>query len=590
MRKIFLIFPVLFGLFTSCKKDFLQREPLSQLSPNNSFSSENQLNLYVHSFYNEVLPGATSLYSEGADNIIKSSPSSLLTGNRIVPVTGGGWGWDALRNINFFLQNYNKGGLSDNITAPYVGAAKFFRAYFYFNMVAQFGDVPWYSQVIEPDDSSLLNKVRTSRIVVVDSILADLDYAIAHLPTKKSADEITKWTALALKSRICLYEGTWRKYHANDPFGKDSYGKALTGWEELLQQCVEASDALMSSGEYTIYTSTPDKAYQELFTSPTPLTDEIILARTFNEDLQVEHNVNYYTVSPSYGQPGMEKRLVNSYLMKDGSRFTNIPGYQTMQFYEETQNRDPRLSQTVRTPGYTRMGSNIPVAPNLGATVTGYQMIKFVTEPSHDKINGCVNPLPIFRYAEVLLNYAEAKAELGTLTQADIDRSIKLLRDRVGMPDLNLAFANANPDPYLTGQYTHVSGANKGVILEVRRERRIELVMEDFRWNDLMRWKEGHLVAEQFYGEYFPGPGSFDLDGDGKTDVVIYTGTKPTTQKGVQYLKLGSDIELENDANGGRIILDKDIPKTFNENRDYLNPIPTQELLLNPNLKQNPNW
>jgi hypothetical protein len=184
------------------------------------------------------------------------------------------------------------------------------------------------------------------------------------------------------------------------------------------------------------------------------------------------------------------------------------------------------------------MGSSVPEVPNLGATVTGYQMIKFVTEPSHDKINGCVNPLPIFRYAEVLLNYAEAKAELGTLTQADIDRSIKLIRDRVGMPNLNLAFANANPDPYLANQYTHVTGANKGVILEIRRERRIELVMEDFRWNDLMRWKEGHLVAEQFYGEYFPGPGSFDLDGDGKTDIVIYTGTKPTTQKGVQYLKL----------------------------------------------------
>lgn len=590
MKKILLILSVVIAVMSSCKKNFLDREPLSQLSPNSSFNSESQLRLYTNSFYDAVLPSGVSLYDEGVDNIVKSDLSETLTGDRTVPVSGGGWSWGDLRNINFFLQNYTKGGLPDNISAPYVGVAKFFRAYFYFDMVKKFGDVPWYSKSIEANDSALLNKPRDSRMLVIDSILADLNYAIANLPTTKSVDQVTKWTALALKSRVCLYEGTWRKYHAGDVFGKDSYDKPLTGWQDLLQQCVAASDSLMSSGQYTIYTSTPDKAYQELFTSPTPITSEIILARTFSEDLQVEHNVNYYTVSPSYGKPGLEKKLVNSYLMKDGSRFTNTPGYKTMQFYDEMQNRDPRLSQTVRAPGYTRMGSNIALAPDLGATVTGYQLIKFVTEPSHDKINGSVVPLPVFRYAEVLLNYAEAKAELGTLTQTDIDRSIKLLRDRVGMPDLDMAAANANPDPYLAGQYTHVTGPNKGVILEIRRERRIELVMEGFRWDDLMRWKEGQLVAEQFYGEYFPGPGSFDLDGDGKADVVIYTDNKPPTQEGVTYLKLGTDVSLANGANGGDIIINGDIPKTFHEDRDYLDPLPIQELLLNPDLTQNPNW
>lgn len=589
--KIFLlIFSIFLGLLSSCKKDFLDREPLSQLSPNNSFNSASELQLYTNSFYNDIIPGGVSLYNETADNIITTTLSDQLTGNRTVPVSGGGWSWGALRNINFFLQNYTKGNLPDNISAPYVGVAKFFRAYFYFNMVQTFGDVPWYSGAIDANDSALLQKPRDSRILVVDSILSDLDYAIANLPTKTSYDQVTKWTALALKSRVCLYEGTWRKYHENDAFGKDSYGNPLTGATELLQQCADASDSLMRSGKYTIYTSNPATAYQELFTSPTPISSEIILARTFSSVLQVFHTVNYYTVSPSYGKPGLAKKLVNSYLMKDGSRFTDIPGNETMQFYEEVQNRDPRLSETIRTPGYTRTGSSVVLPPDFGATVTGYQLIKFVTVPSDDRISGNTNPLPVFRYAEVLLNFAEAKAELGTLTQEDIDRSIKLLRDRVGMPNLNLADANANPDEYLASQYTHVTGGNKGVILEIRRERRIELVMEGFRWDDLMRWKEGHLIALQFYGEYFSGPGSFDLDGDNKPDVVIYTDTKPPTQQGVVYLKLGSDISLENGTNGGNIIINRDIPKTFNEGRDYLSPLPTQEMLLNTNLQQNPGW
>lgn len=279
---------------------------------------------------------------------------------------------------------------------------------------------------------------------------------------------------------------------------------------------------------------------------------------------------------------------MNSYLMKDGTRFTDKPGYSTLQFFDETQNRDPRLSQTIRTPGYTRIGNTKKLAPDFTGTVTGYQLVKFVTSEAEDFYNRSTNDMPLVRYAEVLLNFAEAKAELGTLTQADINKSIKLLRDRVAMPDMDMAAANANPDSYLAGQYTNVSGTNKGVILEIRRERRIELVMESFRRRDLLRWKEGHLFAEQFKGMYFPGVGPYDLDGDGKVDVYIYTGTKPTTT-GPQYLKLGSEVILENNT-GGLIVVNPQIAKVFDETRDYLNPIPVQEMQLNPSLVQNPNW
>lgn len=573
-------------LFSGCSK-FLDRQPLSQISPANGFNTESELKLYVSSFYDNMLPladgeanGFTSLYTESSDNVVTNSLSPQLTGNRTVPVSGGGWDWTSLRNVNYFLVNYQQGGLDTSITYKYVAVAKFFRAYFYANMVARFGDVPWYNKAIEANDSASLNKKRDSRQLIMDSVLNDLDFAINHLGKTANVAEVTKWTALALKSRICLFEGTFRKYHTEF---------SLPNATDFLQKAADASFALISSGPYSIYKSSPDIAYRDLFSSSSVIAQEIILARQYSEAAQISHNVNYYTISPSFGKPGLEKKLVNSYLMKDGSRFTDKAGYDTIGFYSETQNRDPRLSQTIRTPGYKRLDGNTQLAPSYSSTVSGYQLIKYVTGAANDALAKSYNPLPIFRYAEVLVNYAEAKAELGTLTQADLDLSVKNLRDRVGMPNINLADANANPDTYLAGQYTHLSGPNKGILLEIRRERRIELAVEGFRWNDLMRWKEGHLLAEQYKGAYFPGPGSYDLDGNGSIDLVLYTGTQPGGS-GPQYLQLGVDIVLANTQTGGPILINSTIPKKFNEDRDYLFPLPTQDLLLNNNLTQNSNW
>ncbi|PSL34540.1 RagB/SusD family nutrient uptake outer membrane protein [Chitinophaga ginsengisoli] len=567
--------------------DFLDREPLSQISPVNGFNSESELRLYVRSFYDKMLPNAdnedngfTSLYTETANNIVVNSLSPQIAGNRTVPVAGGGWDWTDLRNVNYFLQNYMRGNLDTTITYKYVAVAKFFRAYFYFSMVARFGDVPWYSKPIEVNDTASLNKKRDPRTLVMDSVVNDIDFAIAHLGSGKDVAEVTKWTALALKSRICLFEGTFRKYH--DEF-------ELKDADRFLQMAADAAGEVIKGGAYTIYKSSPDKAYRDLFSSLSVVQDEIILARQYSANLQIFHNVNYYTTAPSFGKPGLEKSLVNSYLMKDGSRFTDKAGYDKMQFFDEMQNRDPRLAQTVRAPGYKRIDGNTVLPPSYAGTVTGYQLTKFVTAAANDALAKSPNPLPVFRYAEVLLNYAEAKAELGTITQADLDQSVKLLRDRVGMPNVDLAAVNAAPDNYLAAQYGHVSGANKGILLEIRRERRVELVMEGFMWNDLMRWKEGHLLAVQFKGAYFPGAGNYDLDGDGAADLAIYTATPPAIPN-IQLLKLGTDVVLENGASGGNIIINGTIPKTFREDRDYLFPIPAQELLLNQSLKQNPNW
>lgn len=593
MKKLLIIFFSV-SLLASCSK-FLDRQPLTQISPDNAFSSESELKLYIQSFYG-MFPSAdggfpNGIYNENIDNIITTSLSNQLTGDRVVPVTDGNWSWGNLRNINFFLQNYTKGRLPDNITAPYVGAARFFRAYFYFNMVTLYGDVPWISTVIDANDSVLLHKPRDPRKTVMDSVLADLDYAIAHMTATKAPDQVSKWTAMALKSRVCLFEGTFRKYHgsAGDPFNEGFTPEDARTW---LQRCADISDSLIKSNMYKLHTGMPNTAYGELFSQQSPDVNEYILARTYSAGLSVFHNLNYYTISPSYGKPGLDKELVNTYLMKDGTRFTDIPGYDTMTFFHEVQNRDPRLAQTIRTPGYTRIGATNQLPPDFSATVTGYQLTKFVSDPSQDANQRSVTPLPIFRYAEVLLNYAEATAELGTLDQPGLDRSINLLRSRVGMPLLDLAAANANPDPYLVKEDSLmlVTGPDKGVIFEIRRERRIELVMESFRWNDLMRWKEGHMLERQFKGMYFPAPGSYDLDMNGKTDVVIYTDTKPPAQNGVVYLKLGSDIDLENGQAGGNIVVNRKIGKKWHDERDFLFPIPSQEILLNHDIRQNPGW
>jgi len=158
------------------------------------------------------------------------------------------------------------------------------------------------------------------------------------------------------------------------------------------------------------------------------------------------------------------------------------------------------------------------------------------------------------------------------------------------MPNLNVQDANAVPDPYLLEEYPNVSKeAQTGVLLEIRRERRVELVKEGHRYRDLLRWKEGARLAKPFYGMYFPGAGEYDLDQNGSIDLVIYQGTLPPQKPGVQYQRLG-ELVLENGDKGGRIVNLPDIVKQWDEQKDYLYPIPTQELQLNTELTQNPGW
>ncbi|MDT0644526.1 RagB/SusD family nutrient uptake outer membrane protein [Zunongwangia sp. F363] len=575
-KRILFISAICFSLF-ACTEDFLNKEPLSEVTPDNFFATASDLQLYTNGFY-RMFP-ATSIYNGDSrtDNLIQNELSDELRGTRLVPTSGGGWDWEYLRDINFFLENYER---SDDEAAKnkYGGIARLFRAYFYFEKLQRFGEVPWYETTIDPTDEEALTKPRDSRQFIAGKILEDLNWAIEHMPAEQEVYEVTKFTALALKSRVGLYEGTYEKY------------RGIEGYESYLEASVEASEELITNSPYTIYsTGNPQEDYANLFNSHDAIGTEMILARAYSEALNIGHNVNYYTTTSSYGRPGMPKDLVNSYLNSDGSRFTDQENYNQVFFTEEVDDRDPRLEQTIRTPGYTRKGQSMELAPNLGATVTGYQVTKFVTEPVYDTNGQSITDLPLFRFGEVVLNYAEAKAELNTLTQEDLDNSLNLLRERVAMPHLSMETANSHPDSFLAGQYPNVYGSNKGVILEIRRERRIELFMEDFRWDDIVRWKAGETLTQPIRGMYFPGAGEYDLTGDGETNVVLYEGERPGNLiSGVQYYELGADITLDEN---GLIEPHPDFGnRTFNENKDYLYPIPRIELQLNPNLEQNPGW
>lgn len=550
--------------------------PEDTITPDSYFRNETDLELFTNSLYTS-LPG-TEIYEDEADIIINMIIDDRITGLRVVPQTGGGWSWGTLRNINYFLENAQRCEDKEALK-HYNGLARFFRAYFYYDKVRKFGDVPWYDEVIGSADRDLLDKPQDSRIYVMDKVLEDLDYAIANLrPDKSSIYRINKWAALALKSRIMLFEGTFRKYHK------------LGHWEECLQECVKASEQLISEGGYKLYSS-----YTALFTTLDANTtkDEVILARDYSYPL-LSHGVQGYVNAPGAGSGGVTKRLADAYLMKNGTRHTERAGYQTMDFVTECKDRDPRMAATLRTPGFKKDGA--ACVADLKVANTGYHLCKYEMGKKYESYSEV--DLIVFRLGEVYLNLAEAKAELGTLTQKDLDNSINLLRKRAGVTgNLNMADANAKPCEWMKSNYPNLvenvaaygNEENLGVILEIRRERTVEFVMEGLRYWDIMRWKEGKVFEKPFLGFYIPAAGQYDLDGNGTIDYTFTTDAYKGATAGT-VLKLGTNLAVT-DGDHGNLVLHGQFERTWYEERDYFYPIPIKErVLTNGKLKQNPGW
>lgn len=567
----------------ACSNDFLELGPTTEFAESDEyFNTKEGLETFANGFYSYIDYDniLDDFNSDNCDH--KSIPPTVRSAYYTIPTAlgSGGWNWSRLRNINYFIEKCKNSNNEASIKQEYQAVARFFRALFYFEKVKTFGDVPWYSTSLDSDDTEALYKARDSRTLVMDSVVSDLNYAIKYLPRDKFKNKASKWTALALKSRVCLFEGTWRKYHKEANVSNADY---------FFQQCVEAGQELINANVYSLYTTgNTGKDYHELFMPYEAYTNEVIMARSFADGVKFRYTPAYTAIA--YGNYGASSALVASYGMSNGesfqNRYPNSAERETMPFYDEFQGRDPRLRNSIIYPGYIRIGNSEVAVNHFQQNFTGYQIIKGVGPVSEDQ-DGSSRDIIIFRYAEVLLNYAEAKAELGSLTQSDIDLTLNKIRARVGIPALRLPIAlNAS----LAAEYT---GTQDPIVLEVRRERRVELAFEGFRKDDLMRWAEGHLLRKAYQGIYISALNTYiDLDKNGTSDIymIASNGSFPSkTISTVQYLKLDGNKALSN-GTYGRIIPQAGFSFKVFEDWEYLQPIPLEELTLNPNLVQNKGW
>ncbi|CDF80791.1 SusD-like protein [Formosa agariphila KMM 3901] len=587
MKNIYKIYSVVVLTFMfGCNDDFLERYPTTEITEQNFFQSAGDLRLYTNGFYETLNPPHSLGYGadyESDDMETGNDELSVLEQGRVIPSTilgADGWDWESLRSINYFLEHYNNEEIPVESRQHYAGIARFFRAWFYFDKVKTFGDVPWVNKVLEDGDEALMGE-RDSRTLVMDSILSDLNYAINNINLDEGYNRINSNSALALKSRVALFEGSWQKYHNADQSRSNV----------LFNEAKSAAKELIESGAYAIHnTGNSDEDYLNVFASEEALDDESILVRTYIEGEGSGHSSNYIFNDYNQGRRQATKSFIDSFLMNDGSAFSNQSNSQNLPYSEEILNRDPRLSQIIRTPGYKRLNEDLELLPDLTYAATGYQIIKYVTGPEDDSYVANTNDYILIRYAEVLLNYAEAVAELGELGQQDLDISINKLRSRAGLPNLLL---NAALDPFQSALYPNVTDP---MLLEIRRERRVELCFEGFRLDDVRRWKVGQLIRNEYQGMYIEMVGkAFDMNNDGNNDAIVLNNQADyddTTMNGLQRIILGEDspnggkaIELSS-GNSGNIILHADVRPVF-QDYEYLYPIPTPELLLNPNLVQN---
>ena len=540
-------------LTVSCN-DYLDRFPKDSFSEPTFFKTENDLIYYANQFYGS-LPVQRMDNDNNSDNMVPQNINTFLAGTYTVPGSGGGWAsgdWANIRSCNYFLEHYSRAETS--FKERYAGEVRFFRALFYWYKVVNFGDVPLLLKALD-DNSEELYGPREKREKVMDEVvLEDLKFAVANLPEKNqaAAGRLHKDAARALMSRICLWEGTYRKY------------RNIEGADTYLDACVKASEELMDAG-YDIYsTGNTDEDYRNLFIQKDLRSNpEAIFYRAYITD----KNTHNYTRQASENNTGMSKAFVDSYLFLDDGKpigLTSHP-YDDSTPAKECEGRAPRYTQTIATPGFIMTLPDLAVnLPAIGTsrTSTGYWNIKGrssdLAQFNADKSD---LDLFIFRYAEVLLNYAEAKYELtGSLTIAELDKSINLIRDRVGMPHLT---TNPDADPNAVNYGYTVAP----LLYEIRRERRIELVGEGFRFNDIIRWKAGKLIE----------------------GVKTIRGMKLTDELRSQYADPSSlnNIAVDDDY---YIIVYPSIATTRKWNdKSYLYPLPTDEKD-RCHYEQNPGW
>lgn len=546
----------------SCNDDFLERPPKDQMTDANFWQNEGHLisvaNTFTESLQGKYWLNITEIMADSAPWAVTTAFRTIGAGNFTTETSQINSLWvtafTGIGRVNYFLNNYNRAEkVSKEVRERYAAEAYFYRAYNYWVLTTYFGDVPYITDELSVESPDVY-RGRDPRATVIANITSDLEEHYKNLPEyipAASAEfgRISQCTALALLSRIYLYN-------------------------EMYDEAISAAERAMANPYHQLYsTGNPSEDYVNLFNwtgraSRNAANKETLLAFVYNYDLgeaaRTSHNLSRECWVPGdYARFVPTNSMIEAYLTKDGK----IWDPSTANTYEDVfKDRDPRMVQSILPPNTPWEGGKsgdlmstddkiytYPLLTNdkTGAmTYSGYYMRKYV-EPSTVKYVGHDdNDLVMIRYAEVLLNYIEAKERSGGVTQDDLDKTINLLRRRVGMVDMKL---DALPE-------------GSDIRTEIQRERRVELFFEGHRYFDIIRWKQGHLLGEDLLGVNKRWLDQSRLAVDLNKDLTW------KTKNGQQYLIIETG-------------------RTFNPDKHYLLPIPFKQMQLNPHLApQNPGW
>ncbi|MDI9882662.1 RagB/SusD family nutrient uptake outer membrane protein [Flectobacillus longus] len=595
-------------ILTSCEDKFLNLEPLDQATESIYFTKATDFKAASNAFYPQMIgfrpTNSSNIYDfvdSGSD--LTAGVSNIGQGGNAIPATDIYWrnAYNYIRANNYLIQKGTTYTGSQAEIKQYISAAYFFRAWNYFFLLKRYGGVPLVTTVIDLNDD-ILYGARNTRYEVVAQILSDLDMAIGGLPAEAAIaatdkGQVSLQAAKAFKARVLLYEATWEKYVGESTDFTQGQKKA----DKTTAYFTEAADLasqVMADNTYQLFNGLDSLSYYYLFTlddaqsNPKGLTKasnkEYILKSSYDFTL-LQGNANLSHTLSTMLAPS--RKMMDMYLCTDGLPFKVSPlakGY--VGLTDEFQNRDARLKSIINTPGrkywgrgasagadYTKANyttlNNWPTIitayyPNLSTNSSnpGYDNRKFVSEHPNRADYQESYDYPQIRLAEVYLIYAEAKCELGggKISDTDLNLSINKIRARAYVAPLT----NALIAPY----------ASLTMLGEIRRERALELYGENTRFDDLKRWG----IAEAELNQSVLGK---VVSVNGKpTEVatMINPVTKSAIYKSSIYI-LGVDNAT------GALIMDPASNRKFAK-KHYLLPLPTDQLLLNNKLQQNPGW
>lgn len=590
----------------SCEK-FLTADPIDMVDAGRFFSNETELELYSNGMMNSYTPDAVSVGIDGDRYCDFVCTKTSQDYNR--PGVWGsnkqtGWdisNWQNIRRANIMLDRMgnSKNNISEALYNHYEGVGRFWRAYFHYAKMQTFGNIPWIDHALDISETDILKAPRTDREEVFHHILEDMNFACGNMLDKGYERVINRNVALAFKARACLYEGTYRKYHKVNPSTEQPWTNKYEKSEDILNECVKACEELMNAG-FSLTTGNPQDTENGCFAKIWRNTDlttskEAIWICEQDLDLAVTSELTWiFNTGTKDQQPAPTKTYVNMFLKLDGTPIDTDKVSLTKEF----EGRDYRLINTVNHEGWMYTKNNGDRAKK-GAfmssyTYTGYNFIKWSMEREENYSKGRAdNDVPIFRYAEVLLNYAEAKVELGngTISQADWDMTIGELRKRAGVQNVYPTVA----DPWLANYYSCSPIALTPAQLEIRRERVCELGLEHLRLEDLYRWHCGNLVVDRdtnntgWRGIWVTEEEAQNgMQFQGGTYTFPTDGTTPATGMGFAISNKTSDQNYSfSEGTHGYIMYNYKLE--WND-RMYVHPIPDSAMTLNPDLGQNPKW